>query len=65
MIGKEFGVDMKERRIGFEVRMFSNLIHRKINEMVAEEEENLTGHQNRVLRFLMENQETDIMQRDI
>ena len=33
---------MTERHIGFEIRTLSNLIHRKINQMVTEEEEALT-----------------------
>ena len=33
---------MKSKHVGFEVRTLSNLIHRKINQMVAEEEETLT-----------------------
>ena len=36
---------MTERHIGFEIRTLSNLIHRKINQMVTEEEEALTPHQ--------------------
>ena len=42
---------MENKRIGFEVRVLSNLIHRKINQMVTEEEETLTALQAWVLGF--------------
>ena len=31
--------------IGFRIRMLSNLINRRINQMIAEEETSLTAHQ--------------------
>jgi len=51
--------------IGFQIRTLSNLISRKINQMVSEEEENLTANQSWVLDYLTLHQEQDIMQRDI
>ena len=36
---------MPTDHIGFQIRILSNLINRKINQMVAEEEEMLTPHQ--------------------
>ena len=36
---------MKNKQVGFEIRTLSNLIHRRINQMVAEEEETLTASQ--------------------
>lgn len=56
---------MEERHVGKEIRVLSNLIHRKINQMVMDEEDTLTGHQNWVLGYLIQNQDRDIMQRDI
>lgn len=56
---------MSEQHIGFEVRMLSNLINRKINQMISEEEDNLTGHQTWILNYLVSNNDHDIMQRDI
>lgn len=56
---------MQERHVGFEIRTLSNLIYRKINQMVVEEEETLTAHQDWVLRFLLDNPDSDIVQRDI
>ena len=44
---------MEKEHIGFEIRTLSNLLHRKINQMVAEEEESLTAHQLWVLSFLV------------
>ena len=55
-----------ERHIGFEVRTLSNLIQRRINQMVAEEEETLTAHQVWVLKYLTSQAaDRDIVQRDV
>ncbi len=51
--------------MGFEIRTISNLVHRKLNEMVMEEEETLTIRQNWVLNFLLESKTEDLVQRDI
>lgn len=51
--------------IGFEIRTLSNLIQRKINGMVATEEESLTIHQAWVLQFLARQGDQEIVQRDI
>ena len=56
---------MSTDHIGFQIRTLSNLISRKINQMVSEEEENLTANQSWVLDYLTLHQEQDIMQRDI
>lgn len=56
---------MREVPVGREVRMLSNLIHRKINQMVAEEEETLTAHQDWVLNFLILHEGQNVVQRDI
>mgnify|MGYP002703443464 CR=1 FL=1 len=56
---------MPTDHIGFQIRTLSNLISRKINQMVSEEEETLTAHQSWVLNYLTLNQDQDIMQRDI
>ncbi len=56
---------MPEKHVGFEVRMLSNLINRKINQMISEEEDNLTAHQAWILNYLVNNSDRDIMQRDI
>ncbi len=56
---------MPTDHIGFQIRTLSNLIKRKINQMVAEEEETLTAHQGWVLNYLTEQKDRDIMQRDI
>ncbi|MCB7320433.1 MarR family winged helix-turn-helix transcriptional regulator [Lacrimispora sp. 210928-DFI.3.58] len=56
---------MDPKNIGLEIRTLSNLIHRKINQMVSEEEDNLTAHQNWVLHYLYTHQDSDVMQRDI
>jgi DNA-binding MarR family transcriptional regulator len=56
---------MPTDHIGFQIRTLSNLISRKINQMVSEEEENLTANQSWVLDYLTLHQEQDIMQRDI
>ena len=56
---------MEKEHIGFEIRTLSNLLHRKINQMVAEEEESLTAHQLWVLSFLVGQGEREVVQRDI
>ncbi len=56
---------MGNERIGFEIRTLSNLIQRKINQMVAEEEDTLTAYQLWVLEFLMGRGEEETVQRDI
>lgn len=56
---------MPTDHIGFQIRTLSNLISRKINQMVSEDEETLTAHQSWVLNYLTLNQDQDIMQRDI
>ena len=43
---------MPTDHIGFQIRILSNLINRKINQMVAEEEEMLTPHQGWVLNYM-------------
>ena len=62
---KDFPHLMSTDHIGFQIRTLSNLISRKINQMVSEEEENLTANQSWVLDYLTLHQEQDIMQRDI
>lgn len=44
---------MEKEHIGFEIRTLSNLLQRKINQMVADEEDTLTVHQVWVLKFLV------------
>lgn len=56
---------MEIEHVGFQIRTLSNLIRRKINQMVTEEEETLTAHQVWVLDFLVHNEGIDIAQRDI
>ena len=56
---------METQHIGLEIRTLSNLIHRKINQMVAEEEETLTIHQIWVLDFLITSKGNRVAQRDI
>jgi len=56
---------MPEKHIGFEVRTLSNLINRRINQMISEEEDSLTAHQTWILNYLVSNSDRDIMQRDI
>ena len=51
--------------VGFEIRVLSNLIYRRINQMSAQEWETLTANQDWVLHFLIQSQGRDIMQRDI
>lgn len=57
---------MTEKHIGFEVRVLSNLINRKINQMIAEEEKDgLTAQQTWVLKYLICHADQDVMQRDL
>ncbi len=57
---------MAENHIGFNIRTLSNLIHRRINQMVAEEEETLTAHQVWVLKYLINQAaDRDTIQRDV
>ncbi|MCI9104998.1 MAG: winged helix-turn-helix transcriptional regulator [Lachnospiraceae bacterium] len=51
--------------LGFQIRTLSNLISRKINQMVSEEEETLTAHQSWILDYLTLHKDQEIMQRDI
>ncbi len=51
--------------IGFRIRMLSNLINRRINQMIAEEETSLTAHQSWILDYLTLHKDQEIMQRDI
>lgn len=56
---------MPTDHIGFQIRTISNLIKRRIDQMVAEEEESLTAHQGWVLTYLTDHKDQDVMQRDI
>ena len=57
---------MTEHHVGFNIRTLSNLIHRRINQMVAEEEETLTAHQVWVLKYLISQAaDRDTIQRDV
>lgn len=56
---------MPTDHIGFQIRTLSNLISRKINQMVSEEEETLTAHQSWILDYLTLHKDQEIMQRDI
>lgn len=57
---------MDKEHLGFEIRTLSNLINRRINQMVAEEEkEALTARQAWVLRFLVCQKDRAAAQRDI
>lgn len=56
---------MIEKNIGFQIRTLSNLINRKINQMITEEEDCLTAHQTWVLKYLICHKNQDIMQRDL
>ena len=46
--------------VGFEIRVLSNLIYRRINQMSAQEGETLTANQDWVLHFLIQSQGRDI-----
>lgn len=59
------GEKNEDTPLGFEIRTLSNQITRKINQMIADEEENLTAHQCWVLKFLIQNQEREVFQKDI
>lgn len=59
------GYGMEKEHIGFEIRTLSNLLQRKINQMVADEEDTLTVHQVWVLKFLVSRGEKETVQRDI
>ncbi len=56
---------MRTEHIGFQIRTLSNIINRKVNQMISEEEDNLTAHQSWVLNYMTQHMEQDIMQRDI
>ena len=57
---------MTENHVEFNIRTLSNLIHRRINQMVAEEEETLTAHQVWVLKYLISQAaDRDTIQRDV
>jgi Transcriptional regulators len=56
---------MHTEHIGFQIRTLSNIINRKVNQMISEEEDNLTAHQSWVLNYMTQHMEQDIMQRDI
>lgn len=59
------GEENRENPMGFEIRLLSNQINRRINQMIAEEEESLTAHQCWVLKFMICNQDRAIFQKDI
>ena len=56
---------MEKDHVGFYIRNLSNLIHRRINRMVAEEEESLTARQVWMLDYLIHQGDMEIMQKDI
>ena len=56
---------MNRKHVGFEIRVLSNLIYRKINQMSAQEGDSLTAHQDWVLHYLIRGEGSDIAQRDI
>lgn len=55
---------MKKRNIGFEIKTTSNLIRRKIENEISEDE-NMTGNQGYILGFLYHQKDRDIFQKDI
>ena len=56
---------MEKEHIGFEIRTLSNLLHRKINQMVSEEEESLTYNKLWVLSFMVLHGFRYLVERDI
>ena len=50
--------------LGLEIRVVSNLIYNKMNQL-AMESENLTVHQCLILQYLSQNSEKEIVQKDI
>ena len=56
---------MEKDRVGFYIRNLSNLIQRRINQMVAREEESLTGRQVWILGFLVRQGDRETVQRDV
>lgn len=56
---------MNMRHVGFDIRVLSNLIYRKINQMSVQEGDSLTAHQDWVLHYLIRSEGSDVVQRDI
>lgn len=56
---------MDKVHVGARIRMVSNLIYRRINQMCASEGEELTAHQDWVLRYLLDHEDQDVFQRDM
>ncbi len=56
---------MNMRHVGFDIRVLSNLIYRKINQMSVQEGDSLTAHQDWVLHYLIRSEGRDVVQRDI
>ena len=50
--------------LGLEIRVVSNLIYNRMNQL-AMESENLTVHQCLILQYLSQNSEKEIVQKDI
>lgn len=55
----------KKRAVGFEIRILSNLIKRRIESMTAAEEADITAMQGWILGYLYENEDKNIYQKDI
>lgn len=57
---------MEKKRAGHEIKMLSNLLRRQMDyQEAAEGEAEFTGVQGRILGFLYENRDREIVQRDI
>jgi len=55
---------MKLENLGLEIRLLSNLIYKRMNQVTMEAEK-LTFHQCLILQHLMENEKKEIYQKDI
>lgn len=56
---------MQTQNVGPVIRTFSNLINRKVNEMIVEEEDSLTPQQGWVLCYLVKNLGREVFQKDL
>ena len=55
----------KREAIGFEIKILSNLMKRKIDHMTAEEETDITSMHSWIIVYLYNHQDKDIYQKDI
>lgn len=59
------GSDISNRRVGAEVKMISNMIHRTLMAGISSEEDQVTASNGWILGYLAHNEEREVYQREL